>query len=120
MKLMSEQDLPVISDEEMRQRLAGTRSYTLLILKAGPNMAMPGRDAIIWEHGRRNFALREAGLLSIVCPINDGSGLAGIGIFDAEPAEVERIYAEDPAIKAGVLAFEVHPTRGFPGSCLPG
>ena len=54
-----------------------------------------------------------------MCPINDGSGLAGVSIFDAEPDEVERIVAEDPAILAGVLSFEIHPCRSFPGDGLP-
>jgi hypothetical protein len=27
---------------------------------------------------------------------------------------------EDPAVKAGLLTYEVHPVRGFPGDSLPG
>jgi hypothetical protein len=120
MKYVNDAELPLITDEVMRQRLSGVRSYTLMILRAGPNFSMPGAEKIIWEHGRRNFALRASGLLPIVCPVADGSGLCGLGIFDAEVADVERIYNEDPGVKAGVFTFEVHPTRGFPGSCLPG
>ncbi|MDQ6669699.1 MAG: YciI family protein [Chloroflexota bacterium] len=112
--------MPEITDEMMRQSLAKTRSYTIMLLKAGPNISMPGVDKIIWEHGRRNFRLRAAGRLSIICPVADDSGLCGLGIFDADPDEVERIYAADPGVQAGVFTFEVHPSRGFPGSCLPG
>ena len=108
-------ELPEISDVFMTQALPTTRGYTLVILKKGAAYDPPRSDAIIWEHGRRNFALRAAGLLSIVCPVNDGSQLAGVGIFDAEPDAVERIVAGDPAIIAGVLTFEIHPTRTFPG-----
>jgi hypothetical protein len=112
-------ELPAISDEIMRQALPKTRSYTVVILKRGPAYDPPRSDGIIWEHGRRNFALRACGLLAIVCPINDGSGLAGVGIFDAEPGQVETMVAGDPAILAGVLTFEIHPCRSFPGDSLP-
>jgi hypothetical protein len=112
-------DLPLISDEVMRQSLHPLRGYTIALLTKGPAYDPPRSDGIIWEHGRRNFALRDAGLLAIVCPIADGSELAGISIFDAEPADVERIMAADPAVEAGVLTFEVHPTRSFPGDRLP-
>jgi hypothetical protein len=27
---------------------------------------------------------------------------------------------EDPAVKAGVFVYEVHPCRSFPGDSLPG
>src|SRR5262249_43713814 len=89
----------------MRQLLPTTRGYTLVILKRGPAYDPPRSDAIIWEHGRRNFALRAAGLLSIVCPVRDGTVLAGIDIFDAEPAAVEPLIRGDPAITAGVLTL---------------
>ncbi len=115
----SQLDLPLISDEVMRQSLQTLRGYTIAILKKGPAHDPPRSDAIIWEHGRRNFALRAAGLLAIVCPIADGSELAGISIFDAEAADVERIMSGDPAVEAGVLTFEVHPSRSFPGDALP-
>lgn len=112
-------ELPHISDEVMRQGLASTRSYTVAILRKGPAYDPPRSDSIIREHGRRNFALRAAGLLAIVCPIADGTQMAGVGIFDADQASVEQILLGDPAIQAGVLTYEVHPTRGFPGDCLP-
>src|SRR6202040_2838663 len=76
--------LPEISDAFMQRALPTTRGYTVVILKKGPAYDPPRSDGIIWEHGRRNFALRAAGLLSIVCPIRDESAVAGIGIFDAD------------------------------------
>src|SRR5919199_6103922 len=90
--------LPEISDEVMRRRLQTTRGYTVVILKKAPAYDPPRSDALIWEHGRRNFALRAVGLLSIVCPISDDTELAGVGIFDADQAEVEQIIAADPAV----------------------
>jgi hypothetical protein len=74
---------------------------------------------IIWEHGRRNMALRAAGILSIVCPVTDGGDVAGIGIFRARVDEVRAIMEEDPAVRDGTLTYELHPARGFPGDSLP-
>ena len=80
---------------------------------------MPGVEAIIWEHGRRNFALRADGVLAIVCPVADGSEVNGLGIFTTSAEETTRIMDEDPGVKAGVFVYEIHPCRGFPGSSLP-
>jgi hypothetical protein len=108
-----------ITDEFMRQHMAATKDYCIVILKAGPNQQMPGADQIIWEHGRRNFALREQGLLAIVCPIRDGSEVSGLGIFTTSPTETQQIMDDDPGVQAGVFVYEIHPCRGFPGDSLP-
>ncbi len=107
-----------ITDEFMQQKLANTKNYCIVILKAGPKRHEPGVNKIIWEHGRRNFVLREDGLLPIVCPITDESELAGVGIFDLNIEETKKIMDDDPAVRAGVLIYEVHPCRGFPGDSL--
>jgi len=73
----------------------------------------------VWEHGRRNFVLRAEGKLSIVCPVVDGKDVRGLRIFNASPEETKKIMDEDPAVKAGVLAYEIHLCRSFPGDCLP-
>ena len=108
-----------ITDDYMLEMMTTTKEYTFLLLSRGPNWDHPDRDNIIWEHGRRNFALRAAGVLAIVCPVLDDSGACGIGIFNATPEETAHIYAADPAVEAGVMTFEVHPVRSFPGDCLP-
>lgn len=111
--------MATITDEFMRQMLATTRSYSIVILKAGPKKNDDGADKIIREHGRRNFALRADGLLSIVCPISDGSDVSGIGIFNAGVEEVKKIMDEDPGVKAGIFVYEIHACRSFPGDSLP-
>lgn len=124
MKYTDDSDLPQVTNEILREALTRTRPYTAVILKAGPKFEPLGPDRstpvakIIWEHGKRNYALRLAGFLRIVCPVADGSGVTGIGVYDASPEDVERILAGDPAIKAGVLTFAIHPTRTFPASSL--
>jgi hypothetical protein len=109
-----------ITDENMREMLPKSKNFSLVILKAGPKRHEPGVESIIWEHGRRNFALRDEGVLSIVCPIADGSDVSGIGIFNAGVERVRRIMDGDPGVQAGIFTYEVHPCRSFPGDCLPG
>ena len=111
--------MTTITDEFMQQMLTTTREYCVVILKAGPKKHEAGVEKTIWEHGRRNFALRADGLLSIVCPISDGSETSGIGIFNASVEEVRKIMDEDPGIQAGIFTYEVHACRGFPGDSLP-
>jgi len=108
-----------INDDFMRQMIARTRGYCIMILKAGPNRNKAGAEKIIWEHGRRNFALRDDGRLSIVCPISDGSDVNGIGVFNASIDEVKRIMDEDSGVKEGIFVYELHACRSFPGDCLP-
>jgi hypothetical protein len=93
--------------------------YCVVILKAGPNRNIAGAEKILWEHGRRNFAPRAQGLLSIVCPVSDGSDLSGIVIFNANIDEAKRMMDEDPAVKKGVFIYEIHACRSSPSDSLP-
>jgi len=111
--------LEQITDEYMQEALGQAKAYTLVLLRRTPKLAEPGSRAIVWEHGRRNMALRAQGTLPIVCPVGDDSEWAGIGIFDAAPEEVARIMDADPGVQAGLFTYELHPVRGFPGSSLP-
>ena len=108
-----------ITDEYMQEMLGTSRTYTAMLLRLTPKVGDAGAEQVIWEHGRRNFMLRAAGTLPIVCPATDESDWAGVAIFDASPEEVDRIMADDPGIQAGVFTYELHPVCGFPGSALP-
>lgn len=110
----------MITDDFMKQMISTTKSYTVAILKEGPGKDRPDAQQIIWEHGRRNFALRAEGLLSIVCPVGDNSEVRGIGIFNANEAETKKIIDGDPGVQAGIFIYELHPVRSFPGDALPG
>jgi hypothetical protein len=70
---LENQATSTITDEYMLRMRARTRNYSLHILKFGGARSQDGAEKIIWEHGRRNHALRACGLLSIVCPVNDGT-----------------------------------------------
>lgn len=110
--------MATITDEYMKEMMATTKPFTLVILKKGPRFG-PDAMPIIWEHGRRNFSLKADGLLPVVCPVRDDSEVAGVGIFTSDIEETKKILEGDPAIEAGILVYEVHPTRTFPGSRLP-
>jgi hypothetical protein len=111
--------LAEITDEYMQQMLGSSRPYTAMLLRLTEKAAEPEAERVIWEHGRRNLALRAEGKMPIICPATDDSDWAGIGIFDATPQEVDRIMADDPGVTAGVFTYELHPVFGFPGASLP-
>ena len=111
--------LPVVSDATMLERLAGAAGYTLVLLHATDAFARPAADPIVWEHGRRNMALAEAGLLAVVLPVGDDSDLAGAGVFVTDIDTTRTIMDDDPGVRAGIFSYEVHPVRGFPGAALP-
>ncbi len=111
--------LPIISDDTMRARLAETSTYTAILLRATDRYLRPAVDRIVWEHGRRNMALAQAGLLAVVLPVADDTDLAGIGIFATTPDDARAIMDDDPGVRAGIFRYETHPVRGFPGASLP-
>jgi hypothetical protein len=125
MEYTGDDGLPQVSAEEFQDLRNTAKPYTVMILKAGPEFVMPGADrdsgvtGIIMEHGLRNARLLRAGLMPIICPIADGSGITGIGVFNATPDDVQRIMDADPGVQAGVFTYEIHPSRSFPGSSLP-
>lgn len=117
--------LPLITDEMLRESLGRTLPYVVVILKAGRRYSPPRPDrdpeveATIWEHGKRNAALRTAGLMPIICPVGDGSGVTGVSVMTTSLDDADRILSMDPAVRAGILTYEIHATRSFPGSSLP-
>jgi uncharacterized protein YndB with AHSA1/START domain len=111
--------LPEMSDESMRERLSHANPYTALVLRVTPAFVRPDVDATVWEHGRRNMQLVQAGLLPIVLPVTDDSDIAGFAIFAATPQDTRTIMDDDPGVRAGIFTYELHPVRGFPGAALP-
>jgi hypothetical protein len=45
--------------------------------------------------------------------------MSGVYIFNADMEKVKEIMEADPAIKAGIFTYELHPSRSFPGDELP-
>lgn len=111
--------MTTITDEYMYEMLPKTKEYTIVLLKPGPKVEQVEVEKIIWEHGRRNFALRADGFLSIVCPVTVEANVNGLGIFSASLEETKKIMDRDPAVEAGVFIYELYPCRSFPGDSLP-
>jgi hypothetical protein len=110
-------DTTAVTDEGMLGLLATTAPYTVCVLTWGPQRDRDGWEGIIWEHGRRNIAMRAAGRLLVALRVDDPE-VAGIGVYACEPDEVEQLLADDPALRAGVLRHRLHTAHGFPGDGL--
>lgn len=119
MKYTGEDQIPAISDEEFAAIRATAQPYTVCILKAGPKFEPPDADrtpevfSIVMEHGRRNAAMHVAGLLPVVSPIADGSGVTGVGIFDLNVEDTRRVMDGDPGVQAGLFTYELHACRSI-------
>jgi len=108
-----------ITDDYMRKMLKTTRRYTVVILHRTSKRGEPRADEIVWEHGRRNFELRRDGLLCVVGPaVKDESDVAGFCIFSTDLERTRRIMNEDPAVRAGIFAYDIHLMDSFPGDAL--
>ncbi len=107
------------TDREMGELLPTAKPYSVVILNRGPKFDDDGAPGVIWEHGRRNFGLRDDGVLAVVLPVTDGSDVCGIGVFAATVDEATAIMDGDPGVAAGVFTYQVHACRGFPGDSLP-
>lgn len=111
-----------ITDDYMRLMLAQARPFTVVLLSKGPNYRAEGDRSVIWEHGRNNFRLRDAGQLAVVVPMGAGDGtsdVVGLGLFTTGVDETRALMAADPAIIAGWLVAEIRQGRSFPGDGLP-
>lgn len=112
------------SDEVMLGFLGKSRNYVVVTLQAGPAYEPPESrsetiNAMIWEHGRRNFELRAAGKIALVGPALPGGAFLGLSIFTAEKEEVAALMDDDPAIAGGVFTYSLTSWRSFPGDSLP-
>jgi hypothetical protein len=111
--------MKTFTDEEMGRLLPTAKTYSVVILKRGPRFSDDDAPGIVWEHGRRNFGLRDDGVLAVVLPVTDESDVCGIGVFAATVEDTTAIMNDDPAVAAGIFTYQVHPCRGFPGDALP-
>lgn len=112
--------MSIITDEFMRQMQGKAKDYCVCILRTTAKRGQTGANRFVTEHNRREFVLRVDGPLSILCQVSDGSGVVSVSIFNASVEEVKKIMDEDPAVKEGIITYELHASRGFPGDTLPG
>jgi hypothetical protein len=111
--------MKTFTDDEMNALLPSARPYSVVILRKGPNFGVDAATTITWEHGRRNFGLRDDGAMPVVLRVVDDSDVCGVGVFTGSVEDTTAIMTDDPGVRAGVFTFDVHPCVGFPGDALP-
>ena len=112
-----------VTDDFIHDAVSWGRGYTLVLYRAGPSSDMSDDDARQAQNGhlRFIFGLKAQGRILLAGPLADDGPLRGIAIMDVQTVvEAEELLADDPAVKAGRLAVEVHPWFGLPGDGLPG
>jgi uncharacterized protein len=68
------------------------------------------RGPILKQHLNNILALMEANKLVIAGPLADDGDVAGImTLRTASPEEANSLVSSDPAVKAGLLTYEIHP-----------
>ena len=93
----------------------GMKQYVMAFLKSGPKKITDStkREEIQRAHLKNIMRLTEEGFLIVAGPFLDDQKIRGIFIFNVESVEEAKKLAEtDPAVKAGVLALELHPWYG--------
>jgi uncharacterized protein YciI len=90
----------------------GMRSYVFVLLKAGPTtgLAKEEQQKLFRGHMANIQRLAAEGKLLVAGPFGDNpQKLEGIFVFNlAKAEEVEPLLKADPAITAGLLAYEVY------------
>ena len=117
---MADSSKPPTFDEIMKI-IAGGKRYVLGFYTAGTDRGQDEAtsNSIQQQHLEYMFGLRAEGKLILNGPLTDDSPIRGICIFALDDLdEAGRIMANDPAVLAGRLNWEVHPWFGLPGDGL--
>ncbi len=99
----------------------GMKQYWFVMLKRGPKRDQTADVAKQLQAGHMaNInAYAEKGVLQIAGPFLDDGDWRGIFILDVpDRAAAEAMCNDDPAVKAGRLACEIHPWMSQPGATL--
>jgi len=98
--------MPVPTPEQMAKLF-------VLFLTKGPKWSAdrnPEIDKLQVEHVEYQMSLRKSGKILIVGPLTDNGKFRGMTIFDVRTEEeVKTLMNVDPAVKAGIFEFEIHP-----------
>lgn len=91
---------------------AAVKTTFLVIYRPGPAWP-PGKtlaDLPLGEHGKYMLSLYVKGSMKLAGPLTDDAG--GVVVLEAANAsEAKAIVVEDPAVKAEIFAYEIHPWR---------
>ncbi len=98
------------------------KSYVLCLLKEGPERNQDSTEyaELMKGHLAHFNHLAEMGKIAMVGPIDEGSDLKGIIIFDvATIEEARKLEEQDPMIQANRLTMELHTWWAEKGATLP-
>lgn len=111
-----------VSMEFVQQELTKAKSYTLAFFIKGSNVESADDESAQRQqmaHLQYLFTLKEQNKLLLFGPLTDDGNMRGILIFSLTDVEqVKALLNEDPHVKAGLLAYEIHPWFGIPGHSL--
>ena len=112
------------AQEKKENNTPNIRKYWFVMLTRGTNRTQDSLTAVKLQEGHMSNMQKmyEDGKLKVAGPFGDDGNWRGIFIFDCETKEeVLKLLAQDPAIAAGRLSFEIHPWYTEPsGSFTPG
>jgi uncharacterized protein YciI len=97
------------------------KKYYFCMLKRGPNRNIDSVKLVEIQKGHLAHLNKMAsdGKISIAGPFDGDLDWRGIIIFNTKTKEeAEKLQAEDPAVKAGRLIFEIYPLWAAKGSRL--
>jgi uncharacterized protein YciI len=87
--------------------------FQMALLKKGPKWdvtATPQRNQILQQHVANVQSMLADGRAVLTGPMGDDTDLAGIFILRASSADEAKTWVDnDPAVKAGLFAAEIHP-----------
>jgi uncharacterized protein YciI len=100
-------------DKKMDEPKYEMTTYYLALFVTAPNAPAanaPGRDTVFGDHVARLLKLIGDGTLAAAGPFGDDGRVRVIDVVTAATqAEAETVLKDDPAVKAGYLAVEIHP-----------
>ncbi len=97
------------------------KPYFFVLLKKGPDRTQDSVTAAKIQKGHLDNINRLAasGKLNVAGPFLDDGDMRGIFVFDCSTEDsVKAMLESDPAIKAGRLAYEIHPWMTQKGTCF--
>ena len=106
------------ADTALARRLGadefGMKPYTLVFLVSGPKPVTDNAalDSLMKGHLKNLRSLLESGKMVLAGPLLEDINLRGICIYNCPPEEARTLAENDPAVKCGHFAVEVHSWYG--------
>lgn len=92
------------------QQQAAAKTTFLVIYRPGPSwlVGKSVSEQPLKEHGKYMLSLYVKGSMTLAGPLTDNAGGAVV-LAVANESEAKAIVTEDPAVKAGIFIYEMHP-----------